>query len=461
MQNQKKYLTCGHKLKYNVMRRFISLIALLLMTCGSLCADSFVLGKLKQIPQISDIQELKVDPFNEYYQFCFEQPIDHADPGKGTFKQRVLLGHRAADAPVVVELEGYFLFSKDAGELSTLFDGNQLTIEHRFFDESVPADGIPWEYLTIRQAADDQHAIIQAIKQNLYPASKWISTGISKGGQTTIFHRYFYPEDVDISVPYVAPLNLEYVDPRLGKFLDKLGTAKGGFGSFTSWDDLNAPHWTIRDFQILCFEHQDTLAQMLEAYATEHQFTYNAVGGVKRALQLVILEYPFAFWQWGRNPADIPTEETAEWDEIFKHLLFVSDPSFFEDKYLERMRPFFYAALTETGMYEYNIKPFKKYMPDEKGNIDFSFAYPEGMKRKPFNSGQMEAINTWLQTDAERILFVYGGSDPWFATAVDLKKNDKCRRYIRGDKDHTCRIKDIDPVSREDLIETLKGWLAE
>ena len=143
MRNGKNFLTCTRKLMYGTMRRFLSLIALLLLTCGSLCADSFVLGKLKQIPQISDIQELKVDPFNEYYQFCFEQPIDHADPGKGTFKQRVLLGHRAADAPVVVELEGYFLFSKDAGELSTLFEGNQLTIEHRFFDESVPSFKVP------------------------------------------------------------------------------------------------------------------------------------------------------------------------------------------------------------------------------------------------------------------------------------------------------------------------------
>lgn len=455
------FLTCGQKFMYNVMKHIVSLFVALFLACGSLFAGSPVLEKLKQIPQISDIQELKINNFNEYYQFYFEQPLDHADPSKGTFKQRVLLGHKEMDAPVIVELEGYYIFSPEAGELATLFDGNQLTIEHRFFDKSVPEGEIPWEYLTIKQAADDHHAIIQAIKDKLYATSKWVSTGISKGGQTTIFHRYFYPEDVDISVPYVAPLNLEYVDPRLEKFLDKLGTAKGGFGSFVSWDDLNAPHWTIRDFQILCFEHQDTLAQMLQAYAEEKGYTYRKVGGVERALQLIVLEYPFAFWQWGHNPADIPDEETYEWDEIFNYLLQISDPTFFEDKYLERMAPFFYAALTETGMYAYNTRPFKKYLPEEKGDIDFSFAFPEGVDQKPFNVRQMEAINAWLQTDADKILFVYGGSDPWYATAVDLKKNEKCRRYVRGDMCHSCRIKDFDPVSREDLIDTLKGWLAE
>ena len=200
------------------MKHIVSLFVALFLACGSLFAGSPVLEKLKQIPQISDIQELKINNFNEYYQFYFEQPLDHADPSKGTFKQRVLLGHKEMDAPVIVELEGYYIFSPEAGELSTLFDGNQVTIEHRFFDKSVPEGEIPWEYLTIKQAADDHHAIIQAIKDKLYATSKWVSTGISKGGQTTIFHRYFYPEDVDISVPYVAPLNLEYVDPRLEKF---------------------------------------------------------------------------------------------------------------------------------------------------------------------------------------------------------------------------------------------------
>lgn len=432
---------------------------LLLWLCTFPAQASEVLERLKQIPQISDIEEIQVEGFTEYYRFRFEQPIDHTDPSKGTFRQRVLLGHRKAEAPVIVELEGYYLFPPEAGELTGLFDGNQLTVEHRFFDESVPEGGIPWEYLTIRQAADDHHAIIQAFRRHLYPSSKWISTGISKGGQATIFHRYFHPADVDISVPYVAPLNLEYIDPRLEKFLNRLGTAKAGMKAMFTWEDLNAPHFTIRDFQLRCFEHQEELAAMLEQSAQKNGYTFETVGGVRRALQLMILEYPFAFWQWGHNPADIPDKETSELPEVFDHLAHISSPTFFEDKYIRRMQPFFYAALTETGMYSYNIKPFKKYLPAEKHDIDFSFAWPAEAPKKPFDEAQMRAIEAWLQTDAERILFVYGGSDPWYATAADPDKNWKCRKYVRGDMSHRCRIKDFDPVSREDLIDTLKEWL--
>ena len=99
---------------YNVMKHIVSLFVALFLACGSLFAGSPVLEKLKQIPQISEIQELKINNFNEYYQFYFEQPLDHADPSKGTFKQRVLLGHKEMDAPVIVELEGYYIFSPEA-----------------------------------------------------------------------------------------------------------------------------------------------------------------------------------------------------------------------------------------------------------------------------------------------------------------------------------------------------------
>lgn len=444
------------------MKKIFSVFVLVMLVSLTVFADGDVMKKLQQIPQVSDITKLDVDSFKEYYRFWFEQPVDHNDPSKGMFRQQVLLGHKKEGAPVIAELEGYQIWSEQAGELANILNGNQLTIEHRFFDKSVPQGDIPWEYLTIKQAADDQHEIIQAIKKNIYPDSKWVSTGISKGGQTTIFHRYFYPADVDISVPYVAPLNLEYVDPRLEKFLDKLGAPKGSlesiFGGGASQQDC---HYAIRDFQNLCFQNKGLLLSRFQALAADKQYTYQTVGGEERALDLIILEYPFAFWQWGNSCEEIPNMEVNDWDEIFAYLMKVSTPDFFEDKYIERMRPFFYGALTEMGMYDYKIKPFKKYLVNEKKDIDFSFAMPAGVEKKPFNAAQMEAINKWLQTDAEKILFVYGGSDPWYATGVDLKKNWKCRKYVRGDMSHACRIKDFDPVSREDLIDTLKEWLAE
>ncbi|WP_018337613.1 S28 family serine protease [Butyricimonas synergistica] len=440
------------------MKYVFTLVVSLLLACGTLLANGPLLQKLQQIKEISDIRELKVPPYSEYYEFLYEQPVDHGNPSKGTFKQRVLLGHRDFKAPMVAILEGYGIYSPMPSELSQLFNTNQLTIEHRFFNNSKPAGETPWEYLTLKQAATDQHEIIQTLRQKVYPDTRWISTGISKGGQTTVYHRYFYPEDVEVSVPYVAPINLEKVDPRLEKFLSKLGDTpenkhllEGGGKEIK---------WQIFDFQKRCFENLDKLMPFMEQLTRTKAYSFRKVGDAERALKLTILEFPFAFWQWGNNINDMPQLEEEDYNEIFNYLVKVSPPDFFDDKSIENLQAFYYAALTETGMYTYNIKPFKKFFKEEKENvITFDFTMPKGYENTPFNTKQMQDINHWLQTKAENMLFIYGGIDPWSATAVDLKKNSKCVKYVKADMDHKCRIKSFENLTRDAILKTLKAWI--
>jgi hypothetical protein len=106
-----------------------------------------------------------------------------------------VIRHAGFDRPVVVVLEGYQIWSDRPYELSMMLDANQITIEHRFFGKSAP-ERIPWEYLTIWQAANDHHAIIQTMKK-IYPAMG--QHRISKGGQTTLFLGLL-PDDVNVSV---------------------------------------------------------------------------------------------------------------------------------------------------------------------------------------------------------------------------------------------------------------------
>jgi hypothetical protein len=77
-----------------------------------------------------------------------------------------------------------------------------------FFNNSRP-EQIDWNTLTIDNAAKHQTTIINAMRDVIYPNSKFISTGISKGCQTTMAHRRFFPNNVDASVCYVGPLNYQ------------------------------------------------------------------------------------------------------------------------------------------------------------------------------------------------------------------------------------------------------------
>lgn len=424
------------------MKKIINIFLFLILSL-SVIAQTELQEKIEKLPGVISVKEMKVDHFSEYYEIYFKQQIDYKDASKGTFNQRVLLGHTGYRNPMIVEIQGYNIWTSRQGELSNLLNGNQLTIEHRFFKDSKPKGEIPWKSLTVRNAAEDQHIIIQAIKK-IYDENKWISTGISKGGQTTIIHRYFYPNDVDISIPYVAPHNLTREDPRIHEFLNTVGTKKC--------------RAKILAFQKLCFENIEKMMPLMDAYSQAKKYTFNDVGGNRRALEMTILEYSFAYWQWGSaKEKDIPTKETGL-NDMFKHLVKYGDPGFFEDKSIEFQRPYFWAAMTEMGIYDYDITPFRKYLKD-KENITFKHTMPKGLENTPFDGTRMKKIYDWLQTDASKMLFIYGGLDTWGATGVELGNNTKSLKYIMPTGHHGTRIRNFDDKTRKEIIAKIHQWM--
>ncbi len=158
-----------------------------------------------------------------FFKITFTQPVDHQHPKAGTFEQRLTLLHKDVSRPMVMYTGGYYV-SQNASrsEPTQIVDGNQLSMEYRFFDPSRPANPDWPTQLTIWQAATDQHRIIQSFQQ-LYTAN-WITTGGSKGGMTATYHRHFYPKDVDGTVPYVAPNDVVDSQDVYNEFLDEVGT---------------------------------------------------------------------------------------------------------------------------------------------------------------------------------------------------------------------------------------------
>lgn len=70
------------------------------------------------------------------------QPLDHRHPEKGSFRQRVIVGHVGYDRPTVIVTEGYgagyALRPTYREELSELFDANMIFVEHRYFSNPLP-----------------------------------------------------------------------------------------------------------------------------------------------------------------------------------------------------------------------------------------------------------------------------------------------------------------------------------
>ncbi len=392
------------------------------------------LQKLSEVP----IETLESDSmYTETYELWYTQNVDHDNKKSEKFNQQVIINHVGFDRPTIVILEGYDLYSTKAGELSKLLNANQITIEHRFFNKSRP-NSIPWEFLNIKQAAIDQHNIIQSLK-SIYPG-KWISTGISKGGQTTMYHRRFFPDDVDASVAYVAPFNFEREDPRIAEHLNTVGTKEC--------------RDKVLDFQTLLFEKKSEILPLVKERAQEKEYTFNLTG-IERAYDLNVLEYSFAFWQWSGDCNKIP-ESKASIEDIFNHWTSVSSFSWFCDQKDDTDLLFTYQALSEIGFYDYDITPFREYLEDSV-NITFDFKIPSHINYD-FNAESMQDIKKWIQESGNYMLYIYGEYDPWAATAVNPSENTIAVKMVNPGGNHRTRIKSFPDNMKDSIYDILENW---
>lgn len=425
------------------LRNAVLLLYVLLMLSASSSAQSTLKQNLSRISAITDIRPLESTEFTEKYVASFTQPLDHRHPEKGSFQQRVIVAHVGFDRPTVIVTEGYgaayALRPNYREELSKLFNANMIFVEYRYFLESTPAPK-DWQYLTAENSADDLHAVTTAFK-SIYP-EKWIATGISKGGQTALLYRTFYPDDVDVSVPYVAPLCYGVEDGRHEPFLRNVSTP------------LNRK--IIEDFQLEVLKRRAALLPRFEKYCNEKKYVFRAP--IEEIFDYSVLEYSFALWQWGTPISSIPAT-TATDDELFAHLLAISEPGYFASD--SPNTSFFVQAARELGYYGYDVKPFKKYLSikSAKGYLH-RLMLPEELKNMRFDKKLSKNITNFLKKNDPKIVFIYGQNDPWTAAGVTwLKNKENIRVFIQPDGSHLARISTLTEKDKNDVMELIKKWI--
>lgn len=414
---------------------------LLLLTSGLLTAQENLAVKLFELPDVVFSQIDTPAGYAAAYELRIKQPIDHQNPAAGHFYQRVFLSHRGFDRPTVMATEGYNRGQNRIYELTEYIGGNQIDIEHRYFGESIP-DNPDYQYLNLEQATADLHRINQLFRQ-IYPG-KWLSTGISKGGQTTIFYRYLYPEDVDVSVPYVAPLNLAPEDTRIYDWLRKAGS-----------EDCRK---AIQRVQTELLKNSEQAMPLMRWYAkgADLKFEYLTMA---EAYEYAVLEYPFSFFQWGSDCAKIP-EEGAPFEEILEHFIDVSGLAFFSDRDVAYYGSHYYQAGTQMGYYSYEIAPFKEYIKALSTDSNPSAIFMPGKKNPGFNGDLPAKTAKWLEKEGNNFIYIYGADDTWSATGVPPSDKTNSLWIIMEGKHHgNARIKNMTDAEQDAVEEKLEKWL--
>ncbi|MEU6080710.1 S28 family serine protease [Streptomyces sp. NPDC047108] len=398
--------------------------------------------RILAIPGMSLIEEKPVDGYR-YFVLNYKQPIDHRHPSKGSFKQRLTVLHKDTDRPTVFQTSGYNV-STTAGrsEPTKIIDGNQVSMEYRFFTPSRP-DPADWSKLDIWQAASDQHRIFKALKK-VY-GKNWLATGASKGGMTATYFRRFYPNDMDGTVAYVAPNDVNNrEDSRYDRFFETVGSKE-------CRDALNA-------VQREALVRRDEMTGLYKKWAKDNDATFKTVGSLDKAYESVVLDMVWAFWQYSseKDCADVPKPDVST-DKLYAYVDAISGFSAYADQGLSTYTPYYYQAGTELGA------PTLEYP-----HLDGLLRYPGYFTPRAYvprdipmewKSGVMRDVDRWVKNRGERMMFVYGENDPWGAEPFRLGKKAKDSYvFFAPGANHGANVAGLTAGEKEKATSEILEW---
>jgi len=405
-------------------------------------ADEDILIKLQKIQGARVIEIPATGHFNRLFEIYLRQPVNHEDINGPSFLQKIYLGHVSEELPVVLETEGYARDNFLIRDLAPVMNSNQISVEHRYNGSSVP-NPTNWQYLTIKQAADDIHRIVTLMKE-IYTAG-WVSSGRSKGGDTAIFHRRFYPEDVDATVAIVAPILFSDNDERIENYLNVVG-------------DESCRN-KVKEFQRNVLLKADSVATHIPGYIAwvndnfNTRFTFSI--SHEDVVKYAAIDYPFEFWSSpDHNCSSIPGSNAVA-EELYNHLVEVINLILFYSDYgVDFWQGWYYQAQTEIGNFKINTE----HIDDLIGDLqDVGSIYDFG-RELVFNPLSMQDIDNWIKSEGDRIIFVYGEKDPWTAAQFELGSGDVIKIINSGTK-HETTLYDLNSSDQAVLTTKLSSWL--
>ena len=395
---------------------------------------------LEQLQSIEDIEVTEITPANGYsrqFEIVIVQPLDHNNPQGAHFEQRIYLSHTGTDNPMVFMPSGYSSSPVKKSEISDWLQANQIYIAHRFMLGAEP-DVLDWQFLTIEQASADFHHVAEVFK-NIY-SGPWISYGRSKNGQAALYHRRFYPDDVAATVVVGSALSQGTEDPRYKTFLEQVGSA--------------ADRERIKSFQKTALEKKDQVVTRIESYMFQSDFQFTRMTA-DEILEFEVLEFPFGFWQTTDGDFSIIPDSNATAQEIYN---FMADFGYFDvysDEMLDFYAPVYYQAYTELGWYPL--------VHDHLDGLLTALDNPSNALLAPqdvalvYNGQVMQDIISWLETNGNNIIYIYGENDPWSAGALASTGATNALKIVQPGANHSVKISELDQASQ--VYSQISQWL--
>jgi hypothetical protein len=262
-----------------------------------------------------------------------------------------------------------------------------------------------------------------------------VSTGASKGGITSTYHHYLYPEDLDGAIPYVAPASRSPIDAAYQTYMI---------------DTLPACGQTLRDAQVAALTTRR--AMMLERLS-ETQPGFEAL-----ILESITASMDWAFWQYYgvKYCSYVPT--AASTDTAFFNFFYqfsglgqVAPPTAPAVDEEMSFGALYYEWLTEQG-FALQIGPHVQphvVEPLILATMEDEFHEMLPAVTLPAYDGTVtHAARAWARDSAENLLLIYGEYDPWSGGAMETPTKPTSARFFVPSATHGAQLLNLIPSER-------------
>ena len=425
---------------------------------------------LSQIPGVIVIQNTLDAKGNPVTYFYFEQLIDHEDASAGTFLQYCVLHYKGPDHLTVLHTQGYSVFEPDVYQVLP------LEVEHRYHRRSLinfvanetDCTGDYWKYNTAAQSTADLHTIVTALRATGCFENKWVSTGNRKKGILSSLYAYYYPNEMDLYVPFCAPFCVGKNSEGIGKWLTQRCGLENGNNT-----ELRNDIWAAFRRMASDASLQNEIAAL---YNLDHHSNYS-VESIMRYILYSFMEnlfYKFSYNKTSQWDALIPRPEySAEvyyrfallgkqdyaiklnelrqlvglenmaidsFEDDSEYMMMDEDEPFDAQQAGRRVAPqylntdklvreiYFVHAAKELGYfgYDFSVLPenhllsensvswLKTYGSIDKHTSKYGVTFDDGKLMKDF----LEFIRNNRYNNKCKMLFIYADNDPWSGAAI-------------------------------------------
>ena len=76
-----------------------------------------------------------------------------------------------------------------------------------------------------------------------------------------------------------------------------------------------------------------------------------------------------------------------------------------------------------------------------------------------FSNELYEKMSDWIQTTDEKIIMIYGNSDPWYSVRINDVERDNVHIFVHPSNNHMSAISNFPEAQRNQILNLLREYM--